>query len=107
MPIMMVYGHMTCFQLKFIFAGQLNDQRVTSPPKFFIQIYTPAKYDGHVAGVTKSELICRLAYACQRGITLQKSDVDMNDVFDNFEDKEDQIMLQAGPIFSFLFIYQR
>ena len=54
-----------------------------------------------MAGVTKSELVCRLAYACQRGITLQKSDVDMNDVFDDFDDREDQIMLQAGPIFSF------
>ena len=35
-------------------------------------MYIPAKYDGHVAGVTESELVCRLAYACQRGITLQK-----------------------------------
>ena len=60
-----------------------------------------------MAGVTKSELVCGLAYACQGGITLQKSDVDMNDVFDDFDDKEDQIMLQAGPIFSFLFIYQQ
>ena len=51
-----------------------------------------------MAGVTKSELVCGLAYACQGGITLQKSDVDMNDVFDDFDDKEDQIMLQAGPI---------
>ena len=45
----------------------------------------PAEYDGHVAGVTKSELVCWLAYACQGRIALQKR------VNDDFDGKEDQI----------------
>ena len=60
----------------------------------------PAKYDGHVASVTKSELVCRLAYACQGGITLQKSDVDMNYHTDDFDDNT-----ESRTNFSFLFIY--
>lgn len=30
----------------------------------------PAQYDGHVTGVTKGELVCRLAYASQGRFTL-------------------------------------